>query len=111
MFIQAFRPYEAEELSALISRVLLLNISKDYPPAYVSSLLDEFTPGNIQVLSHKLNMYVAIEDERIVGTASLAVYGTPQARQWYGTSVFVAPESQGKRNWKRTNEAHRSQGQ
>ena len=96
MDIQTFQAHQAEELAALIGRVLMLNISKDYPPAYVSSLLDEFTPGNIKVLSRKQNMYVAVEDGHIVGTASLADYGTPQARQCYGTSVFVAPEFQGK---------------
>jgi N-acetylglutamate synthase-like GNAT family acetyltransferase len=92
MRIEAFEASQAEELSALIGRVLLLIISKDYAPAYVAALLEEFTPANIRIISRQQHRYVAIEDGHIVGTASLASYGPPQTRQYYGTSVFVAPE-------------------
>lgn len=96
MDIEEFKAPQAEALSALIHQNLVEIISQDYAAEYVASLLDEFTPANIRVTSQTQNTYVAIVDGRIVGTASLAQSGPPDAPKYYGTSVFVAREAHGK---------------
>lgn len=94
MAIEEFKDHQAEEVSELIRQDLLEIISKDYPQDYLASLLDHFTPANIRATSKTQHIFVAVEDGRILGTASLANYGSQAKPKFYGTSVFVALEFQ-----------------
>jgi GNAT superfamily N-acetyltransferase len=35
-------------------------------------------------------IFIAMEDGKVVGTGSLADFGTPEAPSYYGTAIFVA---------------------
>ena len=96
MVIEEFKDHQAEEVSKLIRQDLLEIISKDYPQNYLASLLDNFTPANIRATSKTQHIFVAVEGGRILGTASLANYGSQEKPKYYGTSVFVALEFQGR---------------
>ena len=95
MVVEAFKAYQAEEVSALIRRDLLEIIAKEYPADYLDSLLEHFTPANIRATAKKQQIFVAIDDGKIIGTASLANFGSQNEPRYYGTAVFVLPESQG----------------
>ena len=45
MIIDRFQEFQAEEVAELIKRNLLEIASKYYPPEYVASLVEGFSPG------------------------------------------------------------------
>lgn len=94
MIINRFQDFQAEEVAELIKRNLLEIISKYYTPAYVASLVDSFSPTNILKNAKTQYIFVAVEDGKIIGTGSLANYGSTDKPSYYGTAIFVAPEFQ-----------------
>ena len=96
MIIEKFKDQQAEEVSKLIHQDLLEIISKDYPQEYLASLFDHFTPANIRKTARTQHTFVAVKGEKVLGTASLANFGSQENPKYYGTSVFVALEFQGR---------------
>jgi GNAT superfamily N-acetyltransferase len=96
MIINRFQDSQAEEVAELIKRNLLEIISEFYTPAYVASLVDSFSPTNILENAKTQQIIVAMEDGKVIGTGSLANYGSTEIPSYYGTAIFVAPEAQGK---------------
>ena len=96
MIISGFQDFQADEVSSVIKRNLLEIISNYYSPAYVSFLVDSFSPTNILKNAKRQHIFVASEDGKVIGTGSLANYGSTEKPIYYGTAIFVAPEFQRK---------------
>jgi predicted N-acetyltransferase YhbS len=62
---------DAEEVSNIIRRCLREVVSKDYPEKAIDSLCDFFTPALIIKNMGDRAVYVAIENDKVIGTASL----------------------------------------
>lgn len=69
--VRKFRESDAEAVSELIRRNLTEVNCKDYPESVVKSMYEAFTPKYIRTLSNKRKMYVALYDDKVIGTASL----------------------------------------
>jgi len=94
LIIDRFQESQAEEVAKLIKRNLLEIISKYYPAEYVTDLIAEHSA--ISILRKALTQYVfvATENGEVVGTGSLADYGTAEMPSYYGTAIFVSPDFQ-----------------
>jgi len=92
MIIDRLQDAQAEDVSRLIKRNLLEIISNYYPSAYVAALIEEFSPTNILRNAQAQHVFVAIEGGEVIGTGSLADYGTAETPSYYGTAIFVTPE-------------------
>ena len=92
MIIDRFQNLQAEEVADLIERNLLEITSEYYPPEYVASLIDHHSPMQLLDQASKHHIFVAMEDDRVFGTGSLANFGMPEMPNYYGTSIFVALE-------------------
>ena len=88
MIIEKFKDQQAEEVSKLIRQDLLEIISKDYPQGRLSA-------GEMEKIRTQ-HTFVAVKGEKVLGTASLANFGSQENPKYYGTSVFVALEFQGR---------------
>ena|SRR3989344_4907192 len=71
MRIRKLRKEDAIEVSNIIRRCLREVNSKDYPKKAITSLCDFFTPDLIIKNMSDRTMYVAVENDKVVGTASL----------------------------------------
>jgi len=92
MIIERFQASQAEEVADLIKRNLLEITSQYYSPGYVASLIDHHSPMQLLENAWTQHIFVAMEDSKVVGTGSLANFGTPETPSYYGTSIFVALE-------------------
>jgi GNAT superfamily N-acetyltransferase len=96
MIIDRFQDFQAEEVANLIRRNLLEIISKYYSPEYVASLVSSFSPEQILEKAKTQYIFVAMEEDNVIGTGSLADYGNIEVPSYYGTGIFVALEFQKK---------------
>lgn len=92
MVIDRLQDSQAEDVSRLIKRNLLEITSNYYPSAYVAALLEEFSPANILRNAQTHRVFVVIEGGEVIGTGSLADYGTAETPSYYGVAIFVTPE-------------------
>ncbi len=88
MRIRKFRGGDAEELSRLIIKALTEVNSRDYPESAIRFLCGRYSPKLLIEKSKEREMFVAAEDGKILGTASL-LGNTIR-------TVFVNPESHNK---------------
>jgi len=96
MIIEKFQDFQAGAVSELIQRNLLEINSKDYPPDLITHLVDCFSPTQILENARTQHIFVATEEGRVIGTGSLADFGTEEEPSYYDVAIFVAPEFQGK---------------
>jgi GNAT superfamily N-acetyltransferase len=90
MIICRFRDTQAEEVAELIKRNLLEITSKYYSPEYVVSLINYHSPMQLLEKARTQRIFVAVKDDKTVGTGSLANFGTPEMPSYFGTAIFVA---------------------
>ena len=96
MEIRRFREEDAKEVSTLICRNFKEVNIKDYPLSEIERLVSIFTPEYIKERAGKGHMYVACDEKKIVGTATISdYYGSKSESIILG--VFVLPELQGKK--------------
>ncbi|MFA6460903.1 MAG: GNAT family N-acetyltransferase [Candidatus Woesearchaeota archaeon] len=88
MRIRRLRKEDATEVSNIIRRCLREVNSKDYPKKVITSLYDFFTPDLIIKNMSDRTIYVAVEKDKIIGTASL--------KEDTVFTVFVNPDLHGK---------------
>lgn len=88
MRIRKFRGEDAEELSRLIIKALTEVNSRDYPESAIRFLCGRYSPKLLIEKSKEREMYVAAENGKVLGTASL-LGNTIR-------TVFVNPESHNK---------------
>jgi GNAT superfamily N-acetyltransferase len=96
MNIERFQDFQAEEVSELIKRNLLEITSQYYSPEYVASLVNHHSPMKLLEKARAQHIFVVVEDGKVIGTGSLANFGTPEMPSYYGTSIFVSLEFHGK---------------
>lgn len=79
---------EAEAISGLVVQTLRLSNARDYPPEVIDRVAANFDAAGVRELMATREVFVALDGERVVATASLA--GDVLR------SVFVLPEMQGR---------------
>ena len=88
VLVRAARAEDAAAISKVIIAALRESNALDYPPEVIAQVEQNFAAPQILSLMSQRQVYVAIDDQIVVGTASLD--------QQVIRSVFVAPEQQGK---------------
>jgi len=88
MHIRNFKKEDAGKVSNLIRKCLLEVNSKDYPKSVIEFMHNHFTPATLVQYSKERNVFVAVENEKILGTASL--------KEDDISTVFVNPNIHGK---------------
>jgi hypothetical protein len=69
--IRKFKREDARKVSYLIRKTLIEVNSKDYPQNIIQFMYENYSPRRIIEKSSNRLMYIAVEDERILGTVSL----------------------------------------
>jgi len=99
--IRAFEIADATSVGGLISTTLRISNVKDYPADFLSKVEASLTPPSLCELAKERVIFVAVEGNAIVGTASL---GRDQVH-----AVFVHPARQGRGIGRRLMEAAESE--
>ena len=97
--IRAFEIADATSVSGLIATTLRISNVKDYPADFLSRVEASLTPPSLCELAKERVIFVAVEGNAIVGTASLGG----------GHAVFVHPARQGRGIGRRLMEAAESE--
>jgi GNAT superfamily N-acetyltransferase len=85
--IRRAEAHDVEGLSRTILRAIRITNAVDYPPHLIAAVADNFTPERVLVQLAKRQVFVAVVDSSVVGTASL--HGRVVR------SVYVDPDHQG----------------
>ena len=93
--VRKFREEDAEAVSELIIRTLLVTNSKDYPPEMIDELILREQPEDQTELGKRAHFYVAEENGSLIGCGA-AGPGKNPGEPCGLYSVFVLPEQQGK---------------
>ena len=88
VLVRAARAEDAAAISKVIIAALRESNALDYPPEVIAQVAQNFAAPQVLALMSQRQVYVAIHDQVVVGTASLD--------QQVIRSVFIAPEQQGK---------------
>jgi GNAT superfamily N-acetyltransferase len=99
--VRALEIADATSVSDLISTTLRISNARDYPGDFLSKVEASFTPSSLRELAKERVIFVAVEENAIVGTASL---GRDQVH-----AVFVHPARQGRGIGRRLMEAVESE--
>jgi GNAT superfamily N-acetyltransferase len=92
MRIEPFQSVQAERVSAIIRRNLVEINSRDYSPELIQSLVAYYSPARILENSRSQHTLVAVQDGQVVGTGSLANFGSAEEPDYYAVTIFVLPE-------------------
>lgn len=85
--IRTAQPDDAPAISAVIVTALRISNARDYSPEVIARVVQHFSPECIETLIATRQVLVAMQDQQLLGTASLDGHVV--------RSVFVAPDSQG----------------
>ena len=88
MIIRKFEKQDANETARLIRKVLTEVNSKDYPQNVIHNLSRRYSTERMIKIALKRNVYVALENGRIIGTAAI--------EDDYISNVFVDLDYHGK---------------
>ena len=86
--IRRAMPVDAQAISKVVIAALRESNARDYSPEVIAQFEQNFCPASILKLMQQRQMYVAILEQHVVGTASLD--------QTVVRSVFVSPHHQGR---------------
>lgn len=86
--IRSALPSDCDEISQMITRSVRETNADDYPAEILQQVVDSFTADRIRTLISERQIFVALDQDRIIGTAGL-VEGVVK-------SVFVSPDYQKK---------------
>lgn len=89
MIIREFLNQDATELSSLMRETVITSNSKDYSKEAVQCLVNEYSPERLIKDSKKMDIFVASESSKLLGTISLV--GDRISK------MFVLPAVQGKK--------------
>ena len=81
-------PVDAQAISKVVIAALQESNARDYSPEVIAQVEQYFCPTSIMALMKQRQMYVAVVEQHVVGTASLD--------QAVVRSVFVSPRHQGR---------------
>lgn len=95
MLIRRFEKSDAKEVSDLIATTLRTTNIKDYSKEHIENDVKQFQPNNILERDSWTNIYVVIEDGKIIGCGAIGPYwGKEDESSLY--TIFVLPEYQGR---------------
>ena len=86
--IRRATPGDAQAISKVVIAALRQSNARDYAPEVIARIELNFSPAAILKLMPQRQMYVAVHEQHVVGTASLD--------QAVVRSVFVSPQHQGR---------------
>lgn len=86
--IRRATPVDAQAISKVVIAALRQSNARDYAPEVIARIELNFSPAAILKLMQQRQMYVAVHEQHVVGTASLD--------QAVVRSVFVSPQHQGR---------------
>lgn len=86
--IRRATPGDAQAISKVVIAALRESNARDYSPEVIAQVEQNFCPTSIMALMKQRQMYVAVVEQHVVGTASLD--------QAVVRSVFVSPRHQGR---------------
>ncbi len=69
--VRAAHPNDAVALSRLMGHAIRHNNAADYPPEVIARILVRHAPDSVAAMIATRRVFVAVEGERIVGTAAL----------------------------------------
>jgi GNAT superfamily N-acetyltransferase len=95
MRIERFQASQADAVSHIVRRNLTEVNSRDYAQDRIDALVAYFSPEKIVENSSSQCTFVAIQDDKVVGTASLDNFGSAESPDYYAVMVFVLPELHG----------------
>ena len=95
MRIERFQASQADVVSHIVRRNLTEINSRDYTQDRIDALVAYFSPEKIEENSRSQCTFVAIQDDQVVGTASLDNFGSAESPDYYAVTVFVLPELHG----------------
>jgi GNAT superfamily N-acetyltransferase len=95
MRIERFRASQADAVSHLVRRNLIEINSRNYSQDRIDALVAYFSPEKIEENSRSQCTFVAIQNDQVVGTASLDNFGSAENPDYYAVTVFVLPELHG----------------
>ena len=91
LLIRLFNEADAEAVQNIIHRGLREINSKDYPPELIEEYCAYFTLEKIKSQAASAHMYVAVWENKIVGTGSIAPYWGSEKESILLT-IYVLPE-------------------
>lgn len=95
MIIRRFRKEDSAELADVIAETLRTTNIKDYSSEYIENDISFLTADKLIERSTWTHLYVACEDDKIIGCGAIGAYwGKEDESSLY--TVFVLPEYQGK---------------
>jgi GNAT superfamily N-acetyltransferase len=95
MRIERFQAPQAGAVSRIIRRDLIEINSRDYAKDRIDALFAYFSPEKIKENAQSQCTFVAIENDQVMGTASLDNFGSTKRPDYYAVTVFVLPELHG----------------
>jgi GNAT superfamily N-acetyltransferase len=95
MRIERFQASQADAVSRIIRRNLIEINSRDYARDRIDALVACFSPEKIAENARSQRTFVALENDQVVGTASLDNFGSSERPDYYAVTVFVLPELHG----------------
>lgn len=95
MHIRRYIDTDAEEVSKLVCRNFREVNIKDYPYEETEELAEIFDAAKIRSIASSAHMYIACDQDKIVGTGSIADYWGSETESVLLT-IFVLPEYQGR---------------
>lgn len=95
MIIRLFKDKDANAISQLIGRNFIEVNSKDYPIEEMKEKALIFSPDKIRERAKNGHLYVALDNELIIGTGTISDYWSSKTESILLT-IFVLPEYHGK---------------
>lgn len=95
MYIRRFKTEDANALADVIAKTLRTSNSKDYSPEYIENDIRFLTAEKLIERSGWTNLYVACDDDTIIGCGAIGPYWGKEDESSLFT-IFVLPEYQGK---------------
>ncbi len=95
MIIRRFKKEDSNELAEVIAKTLRTTNIKDYSKEYIENDISSLTADKLADRSVWTNMYVACENEKIIGCGAIGPYWGKEDESSLFT-IFVLPEYQGK---------------
>ncbi len=95
MIIRRFKKEDSNELAEVIAKTLRTTNIKDYSKEYIENDISSLTADKLADRSVWTNMYVACENEKIIGCGAIGPYWGRKDESSLFT-IFVLPEYQRK---------------
>ncbi len=93
MIIRRFKKEDSVELAQVIAKTLRTTNIKDYSPEYIENSINELTAEKLIERSSWNNIYVACDDNKIIGCGAIGAYWGKEDESSLFT-IFVLPEYQ-----------------